>query len=460
MKQTLSLLSTIALTLGLSLSSATIAQEKAKSLDELLRFVEQGRIEEGKENKQREKRFSKEKNQQASMVKQAQLQRQKEEERSAVLEKEFEENDKKLIEIEQRLRERLGSLSELFGHMTSAAGDARSNFETSLTSIHYPDRGLFLDELVAKTASGTELPSIQMIERLWFELQREMVESGKIVAFDTTVTKPNGKQLNQKVVRVGNFNVVSEEGMYLTFESGKDSLEELARQPDSQYTSQAANLVNSADGFTRFGADPTGPSGGSFLSALINSPTLNERWHQGGIIGYIITGVGAFSAIVAVWRLIALTVIGLRVRSQLKSDKANPNNPLGRVLLVHEENPGMNAETIELKLNEAVLRELPSLEKYLNLLKIIAAVAPLLGLLGTVTGMIITFQAITIFGAGDPQAMAGGISGALVTTVLGLVVAIPTVLFHTVVNGRSKKIIHVLEERTAGLIAQHNEGNS
>ena len=124
-----------------------------------------------------------------------------------------------------------------------------------------------------------------------------------------------------------------------------------------------------------------------------------------------------------------------------------------------EENPSANAETLELKLNEAVLKETPALENSLTLLKIIAAVAPLLGLLGTVTGMILTFQAITIFGAGDPKAMAGGISSALVTTVLGLCVAIPTLLLHTVVNGRSKKIMHILEEQSAGMIAKQEEAN-
>jgi biopolymer transport protein ExbB len=152
--------------------------------------------------------------------------------------------------------------------------------------------------------------------------------------------------------------------------------------------------------------------------------------------------------------------VSSKVNSQLKSDKANENNPLGRVLKIHEDNPTMEAETLELKLAEGILKETPSLESGLTLLKIIAAVAPLMGLLGTVTGMIITFQAITIFGAGDPKAMAGGISGALITTVLGLLVAIPTVLLHTIVNGRAQRIIHTLDEQTTGLIAERTEASS
>ena len=241
------------------------------------------------------------------------------------------------------------------------------------------------------------------------------------------------------------------------FENG--SLAELARQPSGPYTSWAEDLVASDAGMMHFGIDPTGPTGGSYLAAMINSPNLEERWHQGGYIGYAITAVGAFAFIIAIWRLIVLFGIDQKVTAQLKSPTARMDNPLGRVLSVHEANPTMDPETLELKLSEAILRETPNLENSLTLLKIIAAVAPLMGLLGTVTGMIITFQAITIFGAGDPKAMAGGISGALITTVLGLLVAIPTVLLHTIVNGRAKRILHVLEERTTGIIAEHTEAN-
>ena len=194
------------------------------------------------------------------------------------------------------------------------------------------------------------------------------------------------------------------------------------------------------------------------LSAFINTPTLVERWHQGRQVGYVITAVGVVGILIALIRFVVLQLVGMKVSSQLKSTTVNSDNPLGRVLAVHEENPNMDTETLELKLNEAVLKEIPKLESSLTLIKIIAAVAPLLGLLGTVTGMIITFQSITIFGAGDPKTMAGGISSALVTTVLGLIVAIPTLLAHTIVNGRAKGIIHVLEEQAAGIIARNAEG--
>ncbi len=444
---------------ALSLTAGPALAQEAKSLDELLNYVKRGQVAEAKENRAREQRFASDKANQAAELKKAEAERTRQEEISLQLEDEFEANELLVAAKQDQLKEKLGSLAELFGHLTSTAGDLTSNMESSLISAQYPGREEFLEGLIAKMSGSDKLPSIEEIERVWYELQREMVESGKVAAFNAEVAKPNGEKVEQKVVRVGTFNVVSEDGKYLQYVASKDSLEELTRQPTGPYIGWAKNLAAATDGMHKFGVDPTGPTGGSYLAALINSPSLEERWHQGGYVGYAITAVGAFAFLLAIWRLIVLTGVGSRVNKQLKSDKANENNPLGRVLKIHEDNPTMDPDTLELKLSEGILKETPKLESGLTLLKIISAVAPLMGLLGTVVGMIITFQAITIFGAGDPKAMAGGISGALVTTVLGLLVAIPTVLLYTVVNGRAQRIIHVLNEQTTGIIAEHTEAN-
>ena len=446
-----------ALVLGVvaaTFTTASVAQEDAKTLDELLQMVKQGKSREARESREREARFVKDKNQQASLLAQAKQTRTGEEQRSDRLEKTFADNKEVIAVKREELNKAKGSLNELFGHINSTAGDMREGFNTSLISVEHPNRDVFLTELIDKL-KGDALPAIEEIERVWFELQREMTESGRIVKFNTTVASAGGEEMQADVMRVGSFNIVTTDGQYLKYENG--ALSVLPRQPSGQFTGWAAELANQSDGYGRFGADPTGPTGGSLLAAFINSPSLVERWHQGGTIGYIISGVGVFAVLIALWRFIALTAVGAKVNSQLKSETPSVNNPLGRVLAVKEENPGVDTETLELKLNEAVLKEIPSLENSLTLLKIIAAVAPLLGLLGTVTGMIITFQAITIFGAGDPKAMAGGISSALVTTVLGLVVAIPTLLLHTIVNGRAKRVIHILEEQAAGIIASNTE---
>ncbi|WP_066961141.1 MotA/TolQ/ExbB proton channel family protein [Microbulbifer sp. Q7] len=437
------------------ISVSAVAQDKASSLDQLLKMVQSSKISESAEHKKREADFRRQKANQASLLSQAENTRTSEEARSAALEKKYEEQELLVQQKRQQLDERLGSLKELFGHLTSTAGDLRANLDGSLVSAQYPGRAEFLDQLIDKMNSATKLPTIQEIERLWYELQRETVESGKVVKFNSTVILPDGEQAQQEVVRVGNFNVVSN-GKYLEM---NDSLKlaELIRQPDGHYQKMASNLQNATSGFTAFGVDPTGPTGGSYLKAMINSPSIVERWHQGDKVGYIITAVGVFAILLAVWRLIVLSGVNAKVNAQLRSSTPNTNNPLGRVLAVAEENKGVDGETLELKMEEAVLKERPAIESGLNLLKIIAMVAPLLGLLGTVTGMIVTFQAITIFGAGDPKAMAGGISSALVTTVLGLCVAIPTVLLHTVVNGRAKRILHILDEQSAGIVAENAE---
>jgi biopolymer transport protein ExbB len=194
------------------------------------------------------------------------------------------------------------------------------------------------------------------------------------------------------------------------------------------------------------------------MANLKNFPTVPEQvQNNSGTIGFIIIGVGIVGILLGFYRLLMLTFVSIKVRGQLKSKSALDNNPLGRVLLVADQNPSADTETLELKLGEAILQETPQLESLLTLIKMIATIAPLGGLLGTVTGMIQVFQQITVFGAGDPTIMAGGISSALMTTVLGIVVAIPTIFMHTVVKSRADNIIHILEEQATGMIAQKAE---
>ena len=446
----------LALCGALAVSGGSAFAQQAKSLDELLGFVKQGQTTEARENRQREQRFANDKAGQAAELKRAQDERARQEALSTELENAFEENELLIAAKEELLTEKLGTLKELFGHLTSAAGDLITNFENySLASAQYPGREVFLQELVERMNNSTGLPSIEEIERVWYELLREIRETGAVTTFSADVSSPGGESTERQVLRVGSFNIVDMDGNYLSFQNGK--LSELARQPSGPYTGWAAELASASGGLNPFGVDPTGPTGGSYLAAIIGTPTLAERWHQGGYVGYAITALGIFAFLLAIYRFSVLTTVGGRVSAQLRSDKANTNNPLGRVLKIHEDNPNMDTETLELKLSEGVLKETPELESGLTLLKIIAAIAPLMGLLGTVTGMILTFQAITIFGAGDPKAMAGGISSALITTVLGLLVAIPTVLMFTIVNGRAQRIIHILDEQTTGMIAEHTE---
>ena len=459
---TINLSAVLALLIAATVSISALSQQgktqRSLSLDELLLKVQQGEVTRNGEIRQREQRFLQQQQQQQRLLEDAIRQREVQEALSARLEKEFADNQLLIAEKRKHLQKTLGNLTELFGHLTAAAGDLHGNLDVSITGSQYDGRIEFLEELIAKISESDSLPEISDIERMWFEMQREIVESGKIVSFEREVIDPEGYVGNSRVIRIGLFNLIDEQGNYLGWSGDNEQLERLGRQPAGSYKRWAASLATAnGNGFHAFGVDPTGPTGGSFLASLIDAPTLYERWHQGGIVGYLITAVGIFALWLALYRILYLTLVSFRVKRQLRSKrKASTNNPLGRILDSTKDIMGVDTETMELKISEAILRERPALERGNALLKIIAAVAPLMGLLGTVIGMILTFQGIVIFGAGDPKAMAGGISQALMTTVLGLTVAIPTVLLHTLVQGRTDNVMNILEEQSVALIAERS----
>ncbi|MEE9448079.1 MAG: MotA/TolQ/ExbB proton channel family protein [Arenicellales bacterium] len=424
------------------------------NLDQLLQQVKSGRVNDSKENSVRLKAFKADKAVQSQKLSQMKSVKATEEARSAALEAEFEINEVEVVALEVALKERLGGLKELFGVVQQAAGDARGQFDSSITQLQFKDRSEFLSGLAKKMGQSNQLASMDDLEQLWFELQREMTESAKVVKFETKVITATGKEEAREVTRVGLFNVVSD-GKYLQYVPETGNLVELGRQPKARFLSKITDLESANNGFTSFAVDP---SRGQLLSLLVQSPNLLERVKQGGVVGYIILGLGAIALLIALERIITLGITGMKVRRQIKTpDTARVNNPLGRVLKIFEDNPASDTETLELKLSEGVLKETGKLNARLMFLKVIAVVAPLMGLLGTVTGMIVTFQAITLFGTGDPKLMAGGISQALVTTVLGLVVAIPTVFFHTLTSTRAKRLAQILEEQATGMVASRSE---
>jgi biopolymer transport protein ExbB len=431
----------------------TVYAAQAVNLDELLQQVKQGRIKDASENQKRIEEFQRDRSRQQQLVQQMQAEKTRQENLSEQLENTFEINDAEIIDLERALQERLGELKELFGVLQQAAGDARGNFDTSVTQVQFPGRGQWLTEFAQKMGSTTRMPTLEEIERIWFELQREMTESAKVARINTTVVNARGEEEEREVVRVGLFNVVSD-GKYLEYVPETGRLIELQRQPQSRYTSRADDLQESTAGLNAFAVDPTR---GQLLALLVQSPSLMERIQQGQIVGYTIIVLGLIGLLVALWRLVALSTTAAKVGSQAKNLEKVGDNPLGRVIRVAHDNPEADVEALELKLGEAILKETPKFMSMLPFLKIISVVAPLLGLLGTVTGMIITFQAITLYGAGDPKLMAGGISTALVTTVLGLVVAIPMVFLHTLVQSRAKRLTQILQEEAAGMLSERAE---
>ena len=433
-------------------ATAVSAQEDAVSLDQLLNLIEQGQSRDSQEARRREAEFAQRRTEQQQLLNQARGERTRLERESARLEQLFEDQQADIVAARAALDERLGALKELFGVLQTVAGDTQGRFSESLTNIQYPEREEFLFALGNKMAGANSLASIEDIERLWFELQREINESGKVVRFNYTVRAADGTESEMPVVRVGLFNIVNEDIGYLKYEDR--AVSELARQPEGRFTGSARDVGSADSGMVDFGLDGTR---GQILGLLVQSKTIGDRIEDGGIVGYAIISLGIVGLLIAIWRFIGLSAASNKVRAQLKRDSASTDNPLGRVLAAYESNRQADTETIELKLSEAALKEMPALTKGLLFIKVISVVAPLMGLLGTVTGMIQTFQVITLYGAGDPKLMAGGISQALMTTVLGLVVAIPMVLLHTIVSGQSRKIVNILQSQSAGLVAQHSE---
>lgn len=441
--------------LSAGLVAGAVAQEaKPLNLDQLLKQLEQGQVAQQQDNQQREREFISKVAEQDQMLAQATAMRDEQLRLSESLEKQFQQNEVSLTDLNQALENRLGSLKELFGVLQQVSGDTKGKFQNSVISAQIPGRTEFLDKLAQSMGSSSKLASIEEIERVWFEIQREMTESGKVTRFNTQVVEANGEKVEKAVVRVGAFALVAD-GKYLELNPVTGTVAELLRQPASRYAEGAEALQQAKVGdVVEFGLDPTG---GSILSLLVQAPNFNERLDQGGLVGYIILAVGAVGLLLALERLISLTLIKLRVDRQLKTTELRNDNPLGRILKVREQFPNADTETLELKLTEAILGEVPKLSRNLTIIKIISVVAPLMGLLGTVTGMIVTFQAITLFGTGDPKLMAGGISTALVTTVQGLVVAIPMTLLYAMLNTRSKNVVFILQEQASGVIAERAE---
>ncbi len=422
---------------------------KPTSLQDLLDLVQKGFTAERKENRDREAAFLRAKADQKRLLDQALAELAREEAISQKLEMRYNENEPAIAESESRLTQRLGELGELFGVVRQVATDLSGQTWDSLTSSQLGGRKDLLDRL----GRSKELPTTEDLEKLWFELNREIVEQGKVVRYESEVLTLDGQKERQEVVRAGPFSVIAN-GKYLLWESADQILRELNRQPPSKYLDTVADFEGAASGYVQLAVDP---SRGSLLNALVDTPSRVERVKQGGAVGTVIIVLGVLGGIVGIWRWVAILITSRKVHAQRKRKHANTGNPLGRILKIYEDNEDVDTETLELKLDEVVLRETSNLERFLWLVKTVSVVAPLLGLLGTVTGMIQTFQAITLFGAGDPKMMAGGISEALVTTMLGLTVAIPMVLLYETLANSTRRMTDILDEQSAGLIAQRAE---
>ena len=436
----------------LALPTSLLAEDPV-NLDELLNQVRSAQSEHKQLDAEREARFLRDKQNQQANLDKARAALAAAQRKSAALKGSYEANQTQMAKLKKEIEENAGELNQLAAVLRQFATDIHTSAQGSMLSGQFPERL----ETLERVATARRVPDINELESLWLMLQQELTEGGKVARFQGDFVKPDGSRKTAEIIRVGQFNAVvasKDGGGYLNYTPGVGFVE-LARQPGSDATGLIDEFAAARSGVAPLMIDPTR---GSLLAVLIESPSLLERIRQGGTVGYVIIGLAAAGLLLAIAQGGYLLWVGTLFSAQMKNlAQPNVNNPLGRVLRVYEPTRNEDVETLELRLSEAILKEVPALERGQPILKLLAAVAPLLGLLGTVTGMILTFQAITQYGTGDPKLMAGGISQALVTTVLGLVAAIPLLFFNSLLASRSRSLVQVLDEQSAGLLARRVE---
>ena len=435
----------------LSVSLSPVSAEHTE-IDHLLTEVQQVLNNENKLHRQREVRFKNNLGQQQQLFAEAKAELEEQQKLSATLQSSFDANEKQLAELQTALDDRQGEMGEVFGMVRQVAADLKSDLEGSIISAQFPGRAANLQQF----ASGDKVITAQELRQLWFLLQQEMTESGKVIRFKRDVLSGSDLSKQADVVRIGTFNLLSSDGQILAISCPKKNKSSIIpKQPGSGYVGIASDFVSTDQAVTDLAVDPTR---GGILNMLMKTPDPMDRLLQGGVVGYIIIGLGLVGLGLVIYRLVVLYQLSTRTRWQLANiSEPHNDNPLGRVLQTARQDKQVDAEAMEIIIDEAVTKEVPAIERGHSFIKLLAAVAPLLGLFGTVTGMIETFQAISLYGTGDPKLMAGGISQALITTQLGLMVAIPLLFLHSLVASRSKGIIQILDEQSAGLMVESLE---
>jgi len=367
----------------------------------------------------------------------------------------YSENDLEINRLNGELRSKANSmgLSEVFGLARQVANDSTTNFQQSMIGAQFPgdDRVAFLQTVAA---SNNRMLSIDELERLWFELSREMAATGQVAKFTGSVVLPGGTSETTDIIRIGPF-IATAGDRYLTYLPELNRLTVLPRQLNNPFRSDAANLAAATSGYVQATVDSTR---GVLLNMYVERPTLKERIELGEAVGYVIIVVGVVGAVFFVLQLLYLLKQRLAVAAQVRNPESpRPNNPLGRVLLAFKGDGSTieeDADILELRLTEAIMKEAPKLERAQAFLRLAVAAGPLLGLVGTVVGMIITFQSITETGSSDPKIMATGIGQAMIATVLGLGVAVPLLFGNALLTSLSKSIMQILDEQSAGILAE------
>lgn len=440
-------------------TGAALAQD---SLEGLLSQVQAARAAEQQTFQQRAGEYNAAPaDQQAKMLAEAQARREALSAESDKLSAQFSANELVINEADKKLREKASALGlqEVFGLARQVAGDAASILQQSLISTQFSstDGQPIRDDYLRAFAASQKAPTKDDLEQVWLQLYGEMSQSGAVAKYTTKVVQPGGAPVDAQVIRIGPFTATSE-GKYLNYLPELKAFSVFPRQPPAPFLATAASFSAATSGYPTAVIDG---SRGVLMSLYVERPTWGQRVEHGEQVNYVILLVGGIATLCFLVQLVFLVLTRIKVSAQLKNlSKPTTDNPLGRVLLAFKgdgKNIEQDADVAELRIAEAVFREVPKLERFQAMLRLAVAAGPLLGLIGTVLGMIMTFQSITESGSSDPKLMANGIGAAMIATVLGLGIAIPLLFANALLTSLSKGITQVIEEQSAGMLAESIE---
>lgn len=436
---------TLALALSLPFAFASVANASTNSL---VQQATQEKAQQQQHNQQREAGFVQTAQELQAAKAELLAERNRLQKEADQLSSQFSDNENTLARLEETLRLETGSLGEMFGVVRQNAKELQSELDQSVTGVEPRAHQQSIDDVVA----AKTLPSMAQLRGLWQAMSEEIRASGQVQTTEIQWLNGQGETQTVPALRLGSLGLISEQG-YVKWDNARQQALSYQQLPSDFPTFSHIRTLIDGDVVTM----KVDPSRGVLLEQLALTPTLIQRLQAGGVIGNVILVLLGVGLIIALYRGAILATLRQKIKAQLKNPEQPGNNPLGRILAVYNKEQQRSVEALELRLLEAVVDEQNHLETGLSMLKLLAALAPMLGLLGTVTGMIETFQVITQFGNGDPKVMAGGISMALVTTVEGLIAAIPLLLAHNILSAQAEAIRNILEKQGIGLVAQQAE---
>jgi biopolymer transport protein ExbB len=373
----------------------------------------------------------------------------------------------KILEDEkQRLiskfNEKNDNINELIGQIRINAKDLMSLIKQSPYSALTPGR----EDVLLPILEKKRFPEMKDIKQMVNLLFSEIVSSSEVTKTNTRFINRKGEKDKGEILLIGPFTSVyrtEKETGFLLYSDKSERFFALSKLPPSKIRKKLiAYLDGKSDDIY------IDISKGGALRGLVHSLSFFELISKGGPLVWPIVGIGILAIILIIERFLYLFKCKLdedifmeRIRKLALEDqwekcinfcKENSKKPLCRVILNGIQNRTLSREDLENVLQESILNEIPKMERFLSTLGMFGAISPLLGLLGTVTGMINTFHVITIYGTGDPKMMSSGISEALVTTMLGLGVAIPIMLFHSIISKKVEDLIAKMEESAVSLV--------